>query len=408
MQIIEVRSREEKEDFHDFPKRLYKGDPFWICPPDSMVESVFDPLKNHAFGHGEAIRWLLRDENNKTIGRIAAFTDEVRSAANKQPTGGLGFFEVIENKKAAFLLFDTAKEWLSAHGMEAMDGPINFGENDNFWGLLVDGFIQQAFGMPYNKKYYRNFFEDYGFMNYFEQYSYHRIVRGDDNKIENFPDRIMKIAEWLSKRPGYSFRHFEIRNSRKYVEDICEIYNTTWTYLKEDFTPIDPVFLEGSLMRAKPVLDEDLVWFAYYHDKPIGFFVLLPDLNQILKHLNGKMNLWNLIRLVFYKYTKKITRVRAIIGGVLHTHQNTGVESAIFYQLYQVFKRKSWLKEMELSWVGDYNPKMLAIYEALGAKKAKTHITFRYMINKNQQFKRYIVEMAESQPFKEEIKQKPK
>jgi hypothetical protein len=408
MEIVEVRSKKEREDFHSFPKRLYKGDPLWVCPLDSMVESVFDPGKNHAFSHGEVIRWLLRDENGKTIGRIAAFIDKVRSAANRQPTGGLGFFEVIENKNAAFLLFDTAREWLSARGMEAMDGPINFGENDNFWGLLVDGFMQQAFGMPYNKKYYRDFFEEYGFRVYFEQYSYHRTIRGNNNQIEEFPARMMKIAEWLSKRPGYSFSHFDVRNSRKYIENICEIYNTTWTYLKDDFTPLDPVILEASLLGVKPVLDEELIWFAYYNEKPIGFFILLPDLNQILRHLNGKLNTLNLIRFVYYKFMNEIKRVRAVAGGVVHSHQNTGVESVIFYHLYQVFKRKKWLKEMELSWVGDYNPKMLAIYEALGAKKAKTHITFRYMINKNLQFLRYKDEMPDGQLIKGEGKQKAK
>ncbi len=128
---------------------------------------------------GEAIRWILKDENGKTIGRIAAFFDRVRSYVYRQPTGGIGFFEVIENKDAAFTLFDTGKKWLSSHGMEAMDGPVNFGENDNNWGLLVDGFMQQGYGMPYHKKYYRDFFEAYGFRNYYEQYSYHREVRGE-------------------------------------------------------------------------------------------------------------------------------------------------------------------------------------------------------------------------------------
>jgi RimJ/RimL family protein N-acetyltransferase len=265
----------------------------------------------------------------------------------------------------------------------------------------VDGFMQQGFGMPYNKRYYRDFFEAYGFRNYFEQYSCHRAVRGPDNKIEKFPDRIMKVAEWLTKRPGYSFRHFEFRNSRKYFNDLCEIYNTTWIYLKDDFTPVDPAFLDESLREASPVIDEELIWFAYYNDKPIGFFVLLPDLNQILKHFNGKLHAWNMIRFVWYKMTHEMTRMRGVVGGVLYSHQNTGVEAAIFYHLYQVFEKKRWLKELELSWVGDYNPKMIATYEALGAKRAKTHITYRYLINDKLQFIRYKDEMAEKQTIKD-------
>ncbi len=402
MQVIEVVTKQDKKEFIRFPKELYKGDQNWVCQLDSGIDAVFDPLKNHTFGHGEAIRWILKDENDNTIGRVAAFIDRVRSAANSQPTGGIGFFEVIENREAAFTLFNSARKWLSDRGMEAMDGPINFGENDNNWGLLVEGFVQQGFGMPYHKKYYREFFEEYGFKNYFEQYSYHRNVRGPDNKIVQFPERIMKIAGWLSRRPGYSFHHFEIRNKGKYVKDIVVIYNSTWSVFKEDFTPLDPDFLNESLEKARLILDEELIWFAYYNNKPIAFFILFPDLNQILKHLNGKLHLWNLIRFLYYKLTHKMTRMRAIVGGVHPSYQNSGVESAIFLQLYKVFKKKPWFKELELSWVGDFNPKMIAIYEALGAQKAKTHITYRYFINGKHSFKRYKDEMADTHNVKQD------
>jgi hypothetical protein len=402
MKVVEVKTKQDKKEFINFPKELYKNDPFWVCQLDSGIESVFDPVKNHTFKHGEAIRWILKDEDNHTIGRIAAFIDKVRSAANRQPTGGIGFFEVVENKEAAFILFNTALEWHRSHGMEAMDGPVNFGENDNNWGLLVEGFTQPGFGMPFNKKYYRDYFEAFGFKNYFEQYSYHRAVRNSDNKIVEFPERIMKIAEWLSKRPGYSFQHFEFRNKEKFVKDIVEIYNSTWSVFKEDFTPLDPVILEESLEHAKLIIDEKLIWFAYFNHKPIAFFVLFPDLNQILKHLNGTMNPWNIIRFVYFKMTHEITRMRAVVGGVHPSHQNSGVESAIFFQLYKVFKKKPWFKELELSWVGDYNPRMIAIYEALGARIAKTHITYRYMINRELPYIRFKDEISERQEHRKE------
>jgi hypothetical protein len=394
MQIVEVITKKDKEEFINFPKKLYKGDPFWICQLDDGIESVFNPVTNHTFKHGSAIRWILKNETNTTIGRVAAFIDNVRSAANRQPTGGIGFFEVIEDKEAAFTLFNQAAQWLTDSGMEAMDGPINFGENDNNWGLLVEGFTRQGYGMPYHKKYYRNFFEEYGFRKYFEQYSYHRDIRGKDNRIVQFPERIMKIAGWLSKRPGYTFRHFEIRNKEKFIKDIVNIYNSTWSVFKEDFTPLDPAFLLESFIKAKPILDEELIWFAYYNDKPIAFFILFPDLNQILSHFNGEMNIWNLIRFVYFRATHSMTRTRAVVGGVHPTYQNSGVESAIFLQLYNVFKKKPWLKELELSWVGDFNPRMIAIYEALGASKAKTHVTYRYLLNKKLPFSTYKDEMA--------------
>ena len=400
MQISEVKTPRDVREFIDFPKRLYKGDPFWVCQLDSELEAVFDPARNYLLKRGDAARWILKDDNGKTTGRIAAFIDKVRSEANNQPTGGLGFFEVTESREAAFTLFDTGEKWLSARGMEAMDAPVNFGENDNNWGLLVEGFMQQGFGMPYHKKYYRAFFEEYGFRNYFEQYSYHRDVRNSEKEIVEFPPRIMKIADWISKRPGYSFRHFEFRNKGKFIDDLVEIYNSTWSVFKEDFTPLDPEFLEATFQRAKPVIDQDLIWFAYYNNRPIAFFILFPDFNQILKHFNGRMNIWNMIRFVYFKTTHKMTRMRAVVGGVNPSYQNSGVESAIFLQLYKVFRRKPWYTELELSWVGDFNPKMIAIYEALGATQAKKHITFRYMINKNREFCRYMDEMTERQRVK--------
>lgn len=396
MKIKEVLTKPDKEEFISFPKKLYRGDPFWICQLDNTIESVFNPGTNHAFEHGEAARWILKDDSNITIGRVAAFIDNVRSAASRQPTGGMGFFEVTENREAAFLLFDTARDWLMDRGMEAMDGPINFGENDNNWGLLADGFMQQGFGMPYHKKYYRSFFEEYGFRKYFEQYSYHRAIRGDDNEIVQFPERIMKIASWLSKRPGYTFRHFEIRNKEKYIKDVADIYNSTWSVFKEDFTPLDHKFLLESFKKAKALIDEELIWFAYFNDKPIAFFILYPDLNQILSHFNGRINAFNLIRFFYYKLTHKMTRLRAIVGGVHPSYQNSGVESAIFLHLYNIFRKKPWLRELELSWVGDFNPRMIAIYEALGAKQAKMHITFRYLMKDKKQFLTYKEEMAKS------------
>jgi hypothetical protein len=397
MRISEVISPRDKMEFLDFPRRLYKDDPNWVCMLDPELENIFDPGKNYLFTRGKAIRWILTDENGNTIGRIAAFFDKVRAKVYRQPTGGIGFFEVIKDKKAAFALFDAGKEWLGSHGLEAMDGPVNFGENDNNWGLLVEGFVQQGFGMPYHKKYYRDFFEDYGFRNYYEQYSYHRKIRDESGDIVEFPPRIMKIAEWLSKRPGYSFHHFELSKKDKFVGDLVEIYNSAWSIFKEDFTPLDPEQLEATFQKAKAVIDEEIIWFAYYNDKPIAFFILLPDFNQIIKPFKGKLNVLNKIRFVWFKANHKMTRIRAIVGGVNPTHQNSGVESAIFFHIYQVFKHKPWYKELELSWVGDFNPKMIAIYEALGADRAKIHITYRYMINENLEFIRYKDEMTQKQ-----------
>jgi GNAT superfamily N-acetyltransferase len=391
MKIFEVRTEKEKKEFIKLPKRLYKDDPNWVCPLDTEIEGIFNPSKNQAFRHGEADRWLLEDNNGVIIGRVAAFIDEVRSKANRQPTGGMGFFEVIESREAAFLLFDTAKNWLAERGMQAMDGPINFGENDNNWGLLVEGFTPPGFGMPYHKKYYKAFFEEYGFKTYFQQYSYHKNVE----EVDVFPERFTKIADWISKRPGYSFEHFEYKKADKFINDLVTVYNSTWSVFKEDFTPLDPAMLKNTMEQGKAFMDEELIWFAYHDGIPVAFFVIYPDLNQIIRYFDGRLTPWNMIRFAWFKMTHKMTRMRALVAGVDPSYQNSGIESAIFLQLFNVFRRKRYYKELELSWVGDFNPKMISIYEALGATKAKIHVTYRYLINKELPFIMYKDEMAE-------------
>jgi hypothetical protein len=126
------------------PVRLYKTTPAWIRPLDKDIESVFDPATNKTFRHGQCKRWILQDDAGVTIGRVAAFVNEKTVLkGNDQPTGGMGFFECINDRNAAFMLFEQCRTWLQQRGMEAMDGPINFGNRDRWWGLLVEGFDKE-------------------------------------------------------------------------------------------------------------------------------------------------------------------------------------------------------------------------------------------------------------------------
>jgi hypothetical protein len=192
------------------------------------------------------------------VWQLSLTEDGLQQINNRQ--AAWGSLKWKRTEKAAFVLFDPVRQWLYSEGMEAMDGPVNFGENDNHWGLLVEGFMQQAYGMPYNKKCYRDFFEAYGFKNYFEQYSNHRSVRNEKNEIVVFPERFMRIAERISKRPDIVSDIFNSEKAKNFIEDICEIYNSTWIYLKDDFTSIDPVILEESLRKARMLIDEELIW----------------------------------------------------------------------------------------------------------------------------------------------------
>ena len=389
MKIIEVTNKYTEKMFLQFPRALYKNDPNWVCPLDEDIVTVFDPVKNSHYKEGGACRWVLEDSQGIIIGRISAFYSKIKILPNRVRTGGIGHFECIEDQKAANMLFDTAKHWLETKGMQAMDGPVNFGENDSNWGLLVEGFTHPAYGMPYHHPYYKKLFENYGFQIFFKQYSYHL----DLNK--KFPERFWKIAEWICRKPGFTFKHFTWKEVDKYIDDMVQIYNQAWSNFKEDYTPLNPVEVKTTLRKAKPILDEELIWFAYHNNEPIGFFIMFPDINQILKKMNGKLHLWNKVRFFYYKKIRTITRIRAQVAGVIPKFQNSGVESGIFWNLRQVMDHKLHYQEVELSWVGDFNPKMIALYEAVGGVRAKTHHTYRFMIDKNLPFERFMSDMVD-------------
>jgi hypothetical protein len=387
MKIIEVNDKKTRNDFLEVARILYKNDDVWVCPLDREINARFDRTQNSYLENGGAKRWILIESSGKLAGRIAAFYNEVKSRENLQPTGGIGFFECINDLAAARLLFDTAKYWLETRGMEAMDGPVNPGENDSFWGCLVEGFTAPGYGMPYNFPYYQKLFEDYGFKTYFEQFSYHLDV------AKPFPERFWKIADWVMKKPGYSFRHFTFKDQEKFISDIIKIYNQSWSKFKEDYIPMNPGPLRETLKKASAIIDEEIIWFAYYNNEPIAFFIMLPDVNQIIKPFRGKLNLWNMIRFIVYNYSGKITRARALVAGVIPQFQNSGIESAIFSLYNKVIPPKGKYKEIELSWVGDYNPKMISLYKAVDAKFAKKHITYRYLFDRNRTYYRFMPEL---------------
>ena len=383
MQLKEVTDKKTKKLFHKVPHLIYKDDKNWAAPLQGMVEAIFDPKKNKTFKNGKAIRWVLLDDNGKLLGRIAAFINYNLSRTYEQPTGGCGFFECINNQEAANMLFDSASAWNKQNGMEAMDGPINFGENYVNWGLLVDGFMQQGFGMPYNTKYYEQLFRNYGFEVYFEQYSFHL------DYTKPFPERFWKIAGWVAQKPQYNFKHFDFKQTDKFVKDFCTVYDAAWSF-HEHYKPLDPDDLYDFLTESKAILDPQMIWFAYHEERPIAMFVMIPDINQLLAKLNGKLDLPGIIKFLYYKNKKVMTRTRIFLMGVDPKYQRSGIESGIFWHQEQIMKQKSHrhYTEVELSWAGDFNPKIIAIYEATGAKRAKTHYTMRYMFDRSKKVKR--------------------
>jgi hypothetical protein len=196
MKLVEVTTPSHIREFLQIHVTCNKGNPEWIRPLDKDIEEVFNSKINKAFRHGEVIRWILVNEKNETIGRIAAFASKrYTNKGDEWPVGGFGFFECINDQTSANRLFDTAKQWLEERNMKAMDGPINFGERDKWWGLLVEGFHAPLYGMNYNPPYYQSLFENYGFQVFYNQICWYLPVAGEKQLQAKFYEAHARYAK---------------------------------------------------------------------------------------------------------------------------------------------------------------------------------------------------------------------
>lgn len=383
MELEEVKTKRQAVEFVQMPLRLYEHEKNWIRPLDSDIEAVFDPALNKNFEHGECTRWILR-KNGTVIGRVAAFINRKDlHKENEQPTGGMGFFECINDQQAANLLMDAALDWLKARGMEAMDGPVNFGDRDKWWGLLIKGFeLEPNYLCNYHFPYYKQLFESYGFKEYFQQFTFRR------NILDPLHPRIMAKAEKVAADPDYRFEHMRLKQYKKYVKDIVTIYNKAWTN-HEGVGAISESQVTAIIKKVKSVIDEKIIWFGYYKEEPVAFYINLPEVNQIFKHVNGKLDLVGKLRFLWHTWRKTNRKMQGLVFGVVPEHQRKGLDGAIIAAFSEMVQKKYRRYDtLEINGIGDFNPKMIVVMKQVGGEICKIHATYRYLFNRNQRFER--------------------
>ncbi|WP_162053881.1 hypothetical protein [Pontibacter pamirensis] len=383
MQLIEVNTPELAQEFLMMQVRLYKKDPNYIRPLDKDVDNVFDPKKNKLLRAGDAVRWLLQDEKGKSIGRVAAFVNRKTASKYDQPTGGMGFFDCINDQAAANMLLDACHNWLKEKGMEAMDGPINLGERDKWWGVLIDGFYKPTYCMHYNYPYYKDLLENYGFELYFQQYTYYRTVH--DPLSPEYEEKAQRILN----DQRYTFEQLDKKELKKFTENFRKVYNKAWTK-HEGVKEMSEAQATVIMNTLKPILDERIMWFAYFEGEPVGFFVIIPELNQLFQYVNGKMDLWGKVKFVFHRWRGACTTMYGIVFGIAPEQQGKGVEAAFIVGAGKVIQNNPKIpyKDMQMNWIGDFNPKMMKVIEQIGGRIYKTHATYRYLFDRTKEFKR--------------------
>lgn len=386
MRLVEVNTNQTRKEFLEMPLAIYKDNRYWVRPWDHDIEHVFNPEKNKLFRDGgEAMRWLLKDETDeRVIGRVAAFINPKTKKTSEYISGGMGFFECINDQSAANLLFDACKDWLAGRGCECMDGPINFGERDAWWGCLSEGFEDSpTYQMNYNPPYYNTLFENYGFQIYFNQLVYNYPI------AKPVPQKFYDKAERVTRDARYRFITINKKDINKFARDFATVYNEAWSKMQH-YKPIRSEFAMKIFGAMKPIMDKHLVWFGYYGDRPISFFIMVPEINQIIRLLNGKFGLWEKIKFFYYlKLTRRINKTYGVVFGVVADQQGKGVEAAMVIAAAKIVQPLKKYDNLEMNWIGDFNLKMIHVVENLDTQVIKKYRTYRYIFDRTKPFKRY-------------------
>jgi hypothetical protein len=367
--------------FIELPVRLYKSNPYWIRPLDQDVEDVFLPSKNKCFRSGECMRWILKSDSGETIGRVAAFYDRRLWKPGKPKVGGMGFFECTHSQEAANMLFQACENWLTEKGLEGMDGPINFGDRDKHWGVLIDGFDREPnYGMPYTLPYYPELFAGYGFQVFYYQHTYYRTV------FKPLSSKLLDKYERVKQDSGYQFQHWEPSRADFYIKAFTEIYNQAWSK-HAGVAQMQEAHVKALFQKMNPVMDKRLLWFGFYQNRPICFFLMLPELNQVFKHVHGKLDWWGKLVFLWYRYIQRSSKMFGVIFGVVPDFQGKGLEGAIVVACKSTVVKAGYTA-LEMNWIGDFNPKMIHLMDSLEADLIKRHATMRLYFDRSFPFER--------------------
>lgn len=362
IQIQRVEGKKSLMDFIKLPWKIYGDDPHWVPPLIKERKDYFNSQKNPFYQHSQ-IQLFLALQNGKPVGRIAALVNHNHNRFHDEKTGFFGFFETYPQYSIAQKLLDQACSWLKERGMKVMRGPMNFSTNDQC-GLLVEGFgFSPMIMMPYTPPYYPEYMEEYGLKKAKDLYAY--LI----NHRQQPPERIRRAAERMKEKTCFHFRQVNLKRFKDEVKLIKEIYNQAWSK-NWGFVPMTDEEFDHLAKGLKKLVAPELVLIAEVNGEPAGFSMALPDYNQALKRINGRLFPWGIFKLLWY--AKRIDAIRVLTTGVVHKYQKRGIDLIFYLETFDRGVKKGY-KKGELSWILEDNLLMNRALEDLGAKLYKKY-----------------------------------
>ncbi len=366
-EIVTVEGGRALKDFIDLPWKIYGEYPNWVPPMKKEVRRMLDPDRHPFWEFSERILFLVR-RGSKTVGRIAGIIDRRYNRFHGEKMGIWGFFECADDPEAAAALFSSVKEWVHHKGMTFLRGPLSPSANYEV-GLLIEGFdYPPALMMPYNPPYYQSLVESCGFT---KEKDLAAFFMDDTYRLPAWMD---SLAERISQKKGVHIRPSDPEDADSEFALIREIYNASWAG-NWGFVPLTDNEMNDIQKIVMKFVDPDLVFFIYYKGKPAGACVIFPDLNPLLKRLNGRIGLTGLLK--FLMYRREVKGLRCLIFGIKEEYQQLGFPMLAFHHIFEVVRKKEKYRYLELGWTLEENEAINSLIEEVGAKKYKKYRIFR-------------------------------
>lgn len=371
-----VESKADVDAFHELPFRIYRDYPHWAPPFRFEIEQIFDPEKNEFFSHGECERYLVA-RGGQVVGRFAVMNNPEKDEQYDPKLGGLGFIEMENDPDLAQAIVDFAADWHRKRGYAAMRGPINFGENDNYWGLLVENYEEPPiYGMFYHPPYYKELLEGTGAEKFDDHFSFKRSFQ------KPLPERMVRITNRIESRKGVELRPIDKKNLYRDAEYIRQIYNAAWSdqdimEREEEFTELSEQTVRKMVDNLKMVMIPESILIAFVNGEPASFVASVPDLNEVSKETGGKLKWYHIPKLLRFKH--RVKHLRTIVFGTVPKYRKIGMEALTFIRGIQyTYGAAPTLEYLEGAWVSEKNWLMQRSLEALGCEHHKTHRTYMW------------------------------
>jgi hypothetical protein len=348
MTIEEVRDKKGLKKFIKLPFMIYRDDPNWVPPLNSDMVKMFSPKDNPFYDHAEVKLYIARDDG-AVVGRIAAIVDDMHISTHNEQAGFFGFYESTNDQAVAKALYDTAGVWLKSKGMKIMRGPMNPSINDEV-GFLVRGFDSPpVIMMTYTPPYYLDLAEKYGFKKAMNLYAYYQTTAA------GMPEKVKRVVDIMKRRNrNVVLRTLDMSKMKEEIEKVKKIYNIAWAK-NWGAVPMTDREFDALVARLKPLVVPEIVAFVEVDGKTVGVGVGIPDYNQVLLHLGGKLFPFGIFK--FLRYKKRIDQCRLLILGILSEYQQMGLDALLYWQIFLGVQKLGY-RGGEFSWTLENNYKV--------------------------------------------------